>query len=204
MKPLVLILSLIIFSACSSTKETTSISPPELLYQHPLPVFPRLLTTSQLRIALKIFIETDGTVHDVEFMNSSGSADWDSTAVSAIRKWKYSPAKYEGKPISIWLRQTAIVKFSDPQNILLAEIILNNLEEADSAFALLEEGVDFFEVVRKYSKADSRSNNGSLGIVNIQIFPEQIKNIILRLDQGDYTAPVKYGEQFAIYKRLKE
>ncbi len=204
MKLLVLLFPFIFFSACSSTQETTGITLPELIYQHPLPAFPKPLSSSHLRIALKIFVSEDGAVHDVELMNSSGYLSWDSAAANAIRLWKYSPAKYDGKPVSIWLRQTAIVQFSDPFYVLLGEIIFTDEETADSAFALLETGVNFSEIVQKYSIASSRSSNGSIGTVNVQIFPEQIKKALLRLERGDYTAPLKYGEQYAIFKRLKE
>ena len=202
MKPLVLCFSLIFISACSSTQESTGINLPELYYQHPLPAFPKPLTTSQLRINLKIFVGENGSVRDVELLNSSGSYSWDSAAAYAIRQWKYSPARYEGKPISIWLRQTAIVKFSDPQYIHLAEIVFTSMEAADSAFDLLERGMDFSEIAKQYSIAPSRANNGSLGDVNVQIFPEQVKKVLLRLDKGGHTSPLKYGEQFVIYKRV--
>ena len=96
------------------------------------------------------------------------------------------------------------MKFSDPQYILLAEIVFNNAATADSAFALLERGADFSEIVQKYSIAPSRSNNGSLGVVNVQIFPQQIKTILLKLKTGTHTAPLKQGEQFTIYKHLKK
>jgi len=204
MKPLVLLTSLILFSACSSTHETTGITLPELIYQHPLPAFPKPLSTSYLRIGLKIFVGENGTVRDVVLTNSSGNLSWDSSAVQAILQWKYAPARYETKPVSIWLRQTAVVKFSDPQYLVLGEILFNHKEEADTAFALLEMGADFSEIVEKYSVAPSRSNKGSLGSVNIQIFPEHIKNTLLRLERGDYTAPLKQGDQYAIFKRIND
>ncbi len=204
MKLLVLVLSLIFLSACSSTQQTSGVTLPELVYQYPLPAFPKPLSSSPLRIDLKIFINENGSVREVELQNSSGSLEWDSAAVKAIHQWKYSPARYEDKPVSIWLRQTAIVKFSDPLYLLLGEIQFNSKEEADSAFMLLETGTDFSEIVLKYSVDSSRMKNGSLGAVNIQIFPEHIKNVLLKLKSGDHTAPIKHGEQFAIFKRLKE
>ncbi len=204
MKPFAMVFSLIFFSACSSTQQTTGITPPELVFQYPLPAFPKPLTASYLRIDLKILVDKNGSVRDVALQNSSGSLSWDSAAANAIRQWKYSPARYEEKPVSIWLQQTAIVKFSDPQYILLAEIVFNNAATADSAFALLERGADFSEIVQKYSIAPSRSNNGSLGVVNVQIFPQQIKTILLKLKTGTHTAPLKQGEQFTIYKHLKK
>jgi TonB family protein len=204
MKLFVLFFSLVLLSACSSTQETTGLTLPELIYQYPLPAFPKPLLTSHLRIGLKILVSDNGSVRTVELLNSSGIPEWDSTAIEAIRQWKYSPARYNNKPLTLWLRQTAIVKFSDPHYMQLAEIMFEDEGSADSAFALLEQGTDFTEVVQKFSIASSRSSNGSLGTVNVQIFPEQVKKIILQLDNGSYSAPVKYGEHFAIFKRLKD
>lgn len=204
MKPLVLFISLVLLSACSSTQETIGLTLPELVYQYPLPAFPKPLSTSQIRIELKILVSENGSVRTVEILNSSGILSWDSSAIVAIRQWKYSPARYNDKPVTIWLRQTAVVKFSDPHYVLLAEILFENEDIADTAFALLEQGADFTEVVKQYSISTSRSSNGALGSVNVQIFPEQIKKVILKLDNGSYTAPIKYGEHYAIFKRVKE
>ncbi len=204
MKPLVLLISLFLFSACTSTQETTGITLPELIYQHPLPAYPKPLSDASFKIGLKIFVGENGTVRDVVFQNSSGNLSWDSSASQAIRQWKYAPARYENKPISIWLRQTAVVKFSDPLYLLLGEILFNSKEDADSAFAQLETGADFSEIAEKYAFDTSHSKKMSLGSVNIQIFPEHIKNSLLKLERGAYTAPLKQGDQYAIYKRVIE
>ncbi len=157
-----------------------------------------------MRIELKIHVADDGSVPDVLFLDGSGSDEWDSAASTAIRKWKYSPARYQEKPVSIWLHQTAVIQFSEPQYLLLAEILCQTPEEADSAYALLEQGWSFSDVAEKYSVASSRGMDGRLGTVNIQIYPQQIKIILARLNREQYTSPIKYGERYAIFKRLKE
>ena len=205
MKPLLLFFfSLTYFAACSSTQQTTDLTLPELLYQHPLPAFPKPITAPHLRIDLEILVTENGTVRDVRLLNSSGSVAWDSAAATAIRQWKYSPARYREKPVRIWLHQTAIVKFSEPRYLSLAEIMCTTTEEADSAYMLLEQGSDFSEIVLRYSVTSSREKNGALGAVNILIYPEQIKNILAKLETERYTHPVKYGERYVIFKRLKE
>ena len=204
MKPLVLLFSLLFLSACSTTQQTSDLTLPELVYQHPLPPYPKPLSASHLRIDLKLLVTENGSVGDVIFQSGSGNLAWDTTAMTAIRQWKYSPARFDKKPVSIWLRQTAIVQFSEPRYILLGEIQFTDEESADSAFALLEQGKDFSEVVEQFSIAPSRFSNGSLGEINVQIFPEQIKTTLMRLHNGNHTTPLKYGDHFVIFKRLEE
>ncbi len=204
MKPLLLFFTLLYCASCTSSHQASDMVLPEIVYQHPLPPFPKPVTTPTLRIDLKIHVAENGTVPEVLFLEGSGSDDWDSSAASAIRKWKYSPARYQEKPVSIWLHQTAVIQFSEPHYLLLAEILCTTTEEADSAYALLEQGWSFSDVAEKYSVASSRSTYGRLGTVNIQIYPQQIKILLSRLDREQYTSPVKYGERYAIFMRLKE
>lgn len=207
MKPLSLSITvlavLFILSACSSTKETAAIIPPELLYQHPLPAFPKPIQNFQLRIPLEILVTENGTVSEVHFVNSSGNTVWDSAASASIKQWKYSPARLENKPLRIWLRQTAIVRFSEPNYLLLEEIVCNSSQDADSAYALLLRGMAFEEVVSQYSIALSKEKSGILGNVNIQIYPEHVKNVLAKLTNNEFTKPIRYGERYIIIKRLK-
>lgn len=207
MKPLLLFVPLtlaVLFAACSSSQQSTGISLPALVYQEPLPPFPRPITTPTLRIALQIHVCKDGSVDEVRFLNSSGSTLWDSAAAVSIRLWKYSPARSEGKPINIWLHQTAIVAFSEPQYLLLAEILCSTAEQADSLYTLLEQGIEFSELASKYSIASSHTAQGMLGSVNIQIYPAHIKKALTKLGLGLWTKPIPYGDRYAIFKRLKE
>ncbi|MFA6457349.1 MAG: energy transducer TonB, partial [Bacteroidota bacterium] len=173
MKPLSLFtLLLLLFigacAGCSTSQPTNDFILPELVYQHPLPVFPRMSSFATMRIMLEIYVTRDGTVGDVQMTNGSGNRAWDSAAVSAIRQWKYTPARSNGKPFNIWLHQAAIIRFAEPEYRTLAEIICTTSDEADSAFLLLEQGMDFAAIVSKYSIAESRDRNGEIGLVNIQ------------------------------------
>ena len=207
MKPLLVLITfvlMLLIEACSSSQTLTDIKLPLLVYQEPLPPFPRPVSASTMRIDLEVHVRKDGSVDAVRFLNSSGSVAWDSEALSVIHQWKYSPARSEDKPINLWIRQTAVVTFSDPLYIPLSEIICSNAEQADTVCALLEQGVEFSDLALKYSVASSRSANGDLGPVNIQIYPEHIKRVLKRLKIGRYTEPVVFGEQYAIFKRTKE
>lgn len=207
MKPLIyssLIVLLILFASCSSTQPVTDLTLPQLVYQQPLPAYPKALSTSMLRIPLEIHISKTGTVTDVIILKGSGVPSWDSAAVASIRQWKYTPARVKENPIGIWLHQTAVVKFSEPHIMMLAEIICAGPMEADSAFQMLERGEPFSDAVRLYSVATTRVSDGHLGPVNIQMYPEPVKNSLAGLRKGTYTKPIPYGDRYAIFLRQAE
>jgi TonB family protein len=207
MKPLIVFCSIALlsfFAACTSSQYSADLTLPQLIYQHPLPSFPKTVPSPFLRIPLEIRVLKDGTVSDVRIISGSGITAWDSAALLAIRQWKYSPARISGSPVSIWLHQTAVVQFSEPKFMSLAEIICSGQEQADSAYALLEQGNTFSEAVRRFSVSRSRDSGGQLGTVNVQIYPEAIKNILTRLDVGEYTRPIPFGEQYAIFLRVAQ
>ena len=203
MKPLVLFFILVCFAGCSSSEQSTEFTLPELLMQAPLPAFHERVCISRIMLDMKIYVLEDGTVRDVQFLAGSGNTAWDTIAVASIKQWRYSPARYNGRPMKLWFRQKAIVEFSEPTFISLAEIVCNSSEKADSAYASLQHGSDFGEVALQHSIDSSRLKKGILGEVNINLYPGYIKHILARLDAEQCTTPVKFGDQYVIFKRLK-
>ena len=55
----------------------------------------------------------------------------------------------------------------------------------------------------KYSVDPSREMGGILGKVNINVFPENIRKPLSKLVTDEYTKPIKYGDLYAIFKRLE-
>jgi TonB family protein len=207
MKPLVLcflLFLLALISSCSSSNSTTDFTLPQLIYQHPLPAYPKALSSSVLRVPLEIHVSKEGTVTDVRLVHSSGVAAWDSAAAAAILKWRYSPARTADRPIGLWLHQTAVVKFSEPKYMILAEIICNCRARVDSAYQLLSSGGTFAEAAERFSAADTRSTGGRLGTVNIQVYPEAVKQSINHLKSNEFTEPIPFGDRYAIFMRLPE
>jgi parvulin-like peptidyl-prolyl isomerase len=85
-----------------------------------------------------------------------------------------------------------------------AEILCTTAEEADTVYKALEQGRDFSELAMKYSVDPSREMNGILGEVNINMYPEDIRWTLQKLDVNEYTQPIKYGDLYAIFKRLNK
>ena len=204
MRPFIILFCVTILAACSSTQQISEdLQLPELIHQTPLPDFPKRIIAPNLRIDLEILVAEDGTVHYVNLDNDYGEPAWDSGVVAAIRQWKYTPARYKGTPIRLWLHQSAIIQFSSPHLLSLAEIVCTTKEEADSVYALLKEGCKFCDAAKRYSVSNSRSNDGVLGEVNIHSYPKYIQNILEKLDEGTFTEPLKYESKYIIFFRMK-
>ncbi len=207
MKPLLVSLLAIAFAlspGCSSSQPDSNTTMPILVQQQPLPAFPPTASASLLRIPLELHISKTGTVTDAVLIRSSGDAAWDSAALTAIRSWRYTPAKVNGIPVPIWVQQTAVIRFSEPQLIPLAEIVCSDAGRADSAYQMLKNGAGFGETARRFSCADSKVQDGDLGTVNIQIYPESVRRAMRGLAAGEFTAPIPYGDRYAIFYRLPE
>ena len=109
-----------------------------------------------MRIDLNILVGEDGTVRYVELLRGSGNLFWDSAAAATIKMWRYSPARYKDTPMKLWLHQTAVIQFSQPNFLTIAELLCPTKVEADSIYKKLTEGCDFCEMVLLYSIAPSR------------------------------------------------
>lgn len=87
--------------------------PPNLIKSVP-PVYPEFARNRGIQgeVWLEVEILTDGSVGVIQVSKSlmSGPEGLDKAAIKAVKKWKYSPAKREGKPVSCWI--TFPVKFS--------------------------------------------------------------------------------------------
>jgi len=56
-------------------------------------------------VLLSILVNENGQVDQVRVLESDPQGTFDDVAVRNIKKWKFEPAKYNGKPISIWINQ---------------------------------------------------------------------------------------------------
>jgi len=204
MKHLVFLLCLGCFIGCSSTQQTADDSYPQILTRTPLPVVPTSISQPYFEMDMVLFILEDGSVGHVKLRRASGDAAWDSLAIASIRQWHFIPARFENRIISTWFRLKLTIRYANPIYLPLAEILCNREEEADSVYAALQRGEDFGELAMKYSVAPSRVMKGLLGEVDINLYAESIYKAIQQLGAEEYTEPLKFGEQFVIFKRLQK
>ena len=203
MKLLVVLFSLTCLAACSATDQLTDITLPTLLEQQPLPPIPVEMTGPQVQLDFELLVAKDGSVLEARLLSGSGDAEWDSAVLLSMRKWKYTPAYYKDKPLKLWLRQSAIVRFVETRCLCLAEISCGSMADADSAYTMLSGGSEFGEVVQRYSIGSTKESGGELGQVSIQQYPKDIQKMLEGLKAGEYTKPVKYNDQYVIFKKLK-
>lgn len=56
-------------------------------------------------VVMSILIGMDGSVEQVQVLESSPAGVFDETAVMGIKTWRFSPAQYQGQPVKVWAKQ---------------------------------------------------------------------------------------------------
>ena len=109
MRPFVAALAAVTLAACSGSNTPPPVavgasSPPSAV-QTPPPTYPEALACNGIggTVQLRIRIETDGRIGDVQVQNSSGNAELDAAAQAAVRDWTFNPARQAGKPVAQWI-----------------------------------------------------------------------------------------------------
>ena len=198
------LLCIVCLIGCSSMKQTSDTSAPQLLLKHPLPLIPESFPRLSFDLDVVLFILEDGSVGKARLLNGSDDASWDSLALASIKQWRFTPARSENQPISTWFHLRTTVIYAKLKIMNLAEILCTTSEEADSVYKAIEQGHDFGELAMRHSVDPSREMKGILGEVNIDMYPENIYKSLGKLAINAYTRPIKYGDLYAIFKRLEK
>jgi len=56
-------------------------------------------------VIINILIDKDGSVELAKILEAQPSGTFDTAALNAVRSWRFSPAKYKGKPVKLWAKQ---------------------------------------------------------------------------------------------------
>jgi TonB family protein len=203
MKHLLLLFLIPLFGCMTTQPLETPREQPQLLTMAPLPPCPMRIPLGGLKLSVMMHVMEDGSVGEAKLENSSGDADWDSLALQSFKKWRFMAPRRDGAPVATWLRQGIVVQVQEPIILYLGELVVPRREEADSMYALLQNGVQF-EALARESEAASKDHGGYLGGVDIAIFPEQIRGELKKLDVGAFTPPIRVGEAYVIYKRFQK
>ena len=200
-----LLLLVLLWWGCATTAPPESdLRMPELVSQVPLPAPSRLLQGRPLKLELKLHIAEDGSVREAMFVSSSGDPEWDLSALEKVRQWTFSPALHGTKPISIWIRQSVVLQFSDQIIMSLAEIRCTQRGRADSVYAALKAGAEFAELARQFSEASSAPKGGLLGDVDIRSYPQGVQVELKDLRPGAFGPPIRIGSAYVIFRRLPD
>jgi TonB family protein len=163
----------------------------ELTRMTPLPPVTWTSFAFGVKMDFLVHILEDGAVGNVKMLGTSGDSEWDSLALESMKQWQYAPVRRDGVPADIWFRQPVVLQFRDPIVMTIGELELPSLHEADSLYALLQNGVDLDTLFR------SREN-----AVDISTYPQRVRDELRRLEQNHYTRPLRLGEMYVIYKRF--
>ncbi|MBS0483805.1 MAG: energy transducer TonB, partial [Proteobacteria bacterium] len=56
-------------------------------------------------VVLSVLVEADGSVNQVQVLESNPSGIFDASALQGIRNWHFEPAKYKGETVRVWAKQ---------------------------------------------------------------------------------------------------
>ena len=196
---------LVWFLGCSTPHEIShDISPPELTSYVPLPPFRILPDNRPLKLRIMMCVREDGSVEHVRFLQSSGDKDWDSLAERTIMQWRYAPPLRDGVPTDVWVNQQIVVQFDDPILMSLMQISSPSKGVADSLYSLLVQGASFENLALESAGALMAPRGGYLGTIDIRTCAPRVRDALKLLHEGGYTHPLRVGDSYVIYKRIKK
>jgi protein TonB len=67
--------------------------------------FPSSAAGTKGYVVVNVLIAQDGSVEIAKVVESQPSGVFDDVAVNGVRNWRFSPAKYKGKPVKVWAKQ---------------------------------------------------------------------------------------------------
>ncbi|WP_151636400.1 energy transducer TonB [Noviherbaspirillum aerium] len=73
---------------------------------NPAPVYPPILRRAgeEGRVVLRVFVTAEGIAGEVQVLRPSSSALFDEAALSAVRKWRFVPAKRGDTAVAEWVQ----------------------------------------------------------------------------------------------------
>lgn len=176
---------------------------PVLIDQEALPALPLAISKNEYKLEIRMQIDEIGEVTQAHFLKGSGDAAWDSLAIQTIKKWKFDPARIDGKPLKRWIVQKANVKVDVPFFMTLSEIVCGTFEQANKVFNKLKEGRDFNQLALQFSLNQTNNSNGTMNRIDVNKYPTRIGTVLKKLAIGQFTEPIEYDKQIIIFKRIE-
>jgi TonB family protein len=201
------LLILTLLTSCRTSEEAAQQYDvlPKLLEQTP-PVYPErfLLGKEDAVVLLRLRLNDEGRVVGAAVVSTSGDSALDYAALEAVKRWKYSPAMREGKPVPIAIEQQVRFSLRPFEVISFYELVVTREELADSLWGLLDRGVDFGELAKKFSEAPSAAEGGLRQTVRFDVLPSAVRIVLERLSPGQLSSPfVRSDGKYVILKRKK-
>ncbi len=99
----------------------TSLTPPKFgvaYLNNPAPKYPAIAKRmgEQGRVMLRVLVSVNGAADEVKLLASSGSELLDESAVKAVRRWKFIPAKLGEAAVAAWVQVPIVFKLNQGDN----------------------------------------------------------------------------------------
>lgn len=103
-----------ITSEINSILPSGPVSPPSVT-KRVQPVYPEeaRLAGIEGKVVLKVVIQFDGTIGDIEVLESSGRDDFDQAAIECVRQWEFKPAMQSGIRVTMAARMTIMFEIAN-------------------------------------------------------------------------------------------
>lgn len=62
----------------------------------------------QGHVLLSVLVDESGAVVEAQVLESSPPGVFDASALEGIRRWRFSPARHQGKPVKTWVQQKIV------------------------------------------------------------------------------------------------
>ena len=92
-----------------------------------------------------------------------------------------------------------MAEYAGVKKYRLSNILLIDNDVAASVQERLENGEDFKELARQFSKAPNAEDGGALGSFSMETLADELKKAIAPLDKGQYTGVVSTDQGFQIF-----
>lgn len=79
------------------------------------PVYPQSAADRGIEgsVEFLLMVNTEGRVVKVKLRQDSSSGVFEQSARQAVVTWRFSPARWQGEPVSVWVRQTVHFKLNE-------------------------------------------------------------------------------------------
>jgi TonB family protein len=203
MKKIIILMLVLLAGCCGSRQVTIPEDSPDIISMTALPPYAYSLREIQLRLIVFFHLMDDGSVADVRLQSTSGDSEWDAAAIDSMKQWRFTELSPTSPPGGRWIRRAIVVQVQEPIVMTLGELVTDRKEEADSLYALLRSGIDFYTLAKRIREGTTTETGRFIGDVDIARFPEQVRNEVRKLRVNRFTHPIRVGDKYVIYQRFE-
>lgn len=99
-----------------------------------------------------------------------------------------------------------LIPAKERQKIRFQQIVTQTKEDAAAILKQIKQGGSFEKLAKEKSIGRNAKEGGDIGfvIINTNIFPEEVEQVIFKLKDGEVSEPIKTREGFALFKAIEK